>query len=119
MMDIEAVVAKHILSTTSIKTYVEKPSAQKLNGVTEYAVVTLTSGGSNILDEISLDIDCYAPEGARKTAQALAEKVSSAVLSLDTINSLFRPTVENIYRQNDPDTGEARYIVQATVYRNN
>ena len=29
---------------------------------------------------------------------------------------MFHPEVTNTYRQNDPDTGRSRYIVQAQVW---
>lgn len=118
-MDIEATVARYLKSVTKYPAYLDKPTTEQLGSTTEYIVVQLTGGGSNVLDAQSIDVDCYAPKGQRKKAAAIAAKVADAALDLDTIDNLFSPTVENIYRSNDLKTEEARYIVQLSVYRNN
>lgn len=118
-MDAEATVARALKEGTGYPCYLEKPSAETLGGATEYMVVTQTYGGDSVLDQLNMDVDCYAPKGQRKKARAVADAVAAAVPSLEEDGALFVPEVSNVYRQNDPQTGEARYVVQLSVYRNN
>lgn len=113
-MDVEAAVARSLMEAVGAKAYLEKPE----NPPDEYIVVELTGGGAGILDEVSVDIDCYAPKRQRKQAKALADAVALACRGLDELASLSYPDVTNVYRQNDPDTGEARYVVQLKVWVN-
>lgn len=118
-MDAEATIARALKAATGYPAYLEKPSKAMLGGATEYMVVTQTHGGEGIHNQLNLDVDCYAPEGQRKAARAVAQAVSSAAQSLEDEENLFGPDVDNVYRSNDPDTGEARYTVQISVYRCN
>lgn len=111
-MDIEAVIGLFLKRATGYPAYLEKPS----DAPEEYIVVTQTGGGANMFDQVRFDVDCYAPKKQRKRAKATALAVCAAICDLDEDENLFQPEVENMYRQNDPDTGEARYIVQGTVY---
>ena len=42
--------------------------------------------------------------------------MKAAVCDLDEEPNVFHPEVTNCYRQNDPDTGRSRYIVQAQLW---
>lgn len=111
-MDIEAVVARFLAGAVGVQAYLEKPT----DTPEQYVIVEQTGGGSNLFDAASLDIDCYAPKKQRKKAKALAAAVCAAIQDLDEVANLYHPDVTNVYRQNDPDTGEARYVVQLEVY---
>lgn len=111
-MDIEAVVARFLAGAVGVQAYLEKPT----DTPEQYVIVEQTGGGSNLFDAASLDIDCYALKKQRKKAKALAAAVCAALQDLDEVANLYHPDVTNVYRQNDPDTGEARYVVQLEVY---
>lgn len=111
-MDVEATVARYLKDALSVSAYLEKPT----DAPEQYLCVELTGGASSIFDAASIDIDCYAPKKQRKRAKALAEGVCLALQDLDSVPNLYGPEVTNVYRQNDPDTGEARYVVQLSVY---
>lgn len=116
MDDLEAAVAAFLMSQTGVQAYVEKPGKDVKAVPTDYLVITQTGGGSNLFDQVQLDVDCYAPKKQRKKAKALAAAVCAAIQDLDEVANLYHPDVTNVYRQNDPDTGEARYVVQLEVY---
>ena len=42
--------------------------------------------------------------------------MGACVCDLDEEPNVFHPEVTNCYRQNDPDTGRSRYIVQAQLW---
>lgn len=115
-MDVEAVAARYLAAAVGVQAYLEKPSKEDLGPAAQYVVVEQTGGGSNLFDAASIDVDCYAPKKQRKKAKALAEAVCAALQGLDEVANLYHPEVTNVYRQNDPDTGEARYVVQLSVY---
>lgn len=119
-MDTETVIGLFLQGATGYPAYLEKPGLDlddRGEAVPdEYIVVTQTGGGANMFDQVRFDVDCYAPKKQRKRAKATALAVCAAICDLDEDENLFQPEVENMYRQNDPDTGEARYIVQGTVY---
>lgn len=111
-MDVEAVVARRLGESTGVRAFLEVPP----DAPQRFITVELISGGGSYMESAQLDIDCWAPKGQRKAASALARAVKAAVLDLDEEPNIFYPTVENAYRMNDPDTGRARYVVQAQVW---
>lgn len=108
-MDIERVVASKLKELTGLACYLEKPAKDVPD---EYLVITQTGGAGQWIEDIQLDVDCYAPPKQRKLARANASLVEAAATELDSVENIFGPVATNTYRQNDPDTGEARYVVQ-------
>lgn len=115
-MDIELVVAEYLADKTGMQVYLEKPATDAKNAPDEYLVVEQIGGGYDIFTPVLIDIDCYAPKKQRKKAKATANVVASVLLGIDELANLYSPSVTNMYRQNDADTGEARYIVQIQIY---
>lgn len=114
MSDIEAEVARHLCGATGADAFLDVPAGH--HG--EMLTVMRTGGGGGFLEPVYLDVDCWAPEGkgGRKQAQALAEKVKAAVPTLEDIEDVYGPTVENTYKNPDPDTGRKRYTVQVELF---
>lgn len=112
MTDIEREVALFLKEATGIPTFLEKPA----DAPEDYVVVEQTGGGFGLFDQVTVDVDCYAPKKSRKRARATAETVCAAACDLDVIADVYQPEVVNVYRQNDPDTGESRYVVQVEFY---
>lgn len=110
-MDIEAAVARQIAKATGVPAYLEVPK----DAPSSFTTVERIGGGGSYMEPVQLAIDCWAGKKQRKAAQALSERVKAAVYGLDEPN-VFHPEVTNTYRQNDPDTGRSRYIVQAQVW---
>lgn len=113
-MDVEAIVAKALKDALGVPAYLEVPA----NTPDAFIVVEQTSMettgdhlGRPIMANVSLDVDCWCLKDQRKQAAALADSVIKALSSLET-----EPTTttkhENTYRENDPDTGRSRYVVQ-------
>lgn len=111
-MDIEAAVARRIAKATGVPAYPEVPK----DAPGSFATVERIGGGGSYMEPVQLAIDCWAGKKQRKAAQALSERVKEAVYGLDEEPNVFHPEVTNTYRQNDPDTGRSRYIVQAQVW---
>lgn len=111
-MDIEAAVARRIAKATGVPAYTEVPK----DAPGSFATVERIGGGGSYMESVQLAIDCLAGKKQRKAAQALSERVKAAVYGLDEEPNVFHPEVTNTYRQNDPDTGRSRYIVQAQVW---
>lgn len=111
-MDIEAAVARRIAKATGVPAYTEVPK----DAPGSFATVERIGGGGSYMEPVQLAIDCWAGKKQRKAAQALSERVKAAVYDLDDEPNVFHPEVTNTYRQNDPDTGRSRYIVQAQVW---
>ena len=111
-MDIEAVVARRLSDAVGV------PARVEVTGATpeRFISVERLGGGGSMFEPVQLAIDCWAGKKQRKAAQALSEKVKAAVYDLDEEPSVFHPEVTNCYRQNDPDTGRSRYIVQAQLW---
>ena len=107
-MDVEAVVARRLSKAVGAPAFLEVPE----DSPASFIVVEQTGGYGEALETVALSIDCWAGKLQRKQARALAEKVSAAIPDLDIEPNIFGPAVESIYRQNDPDTGRSRYIVQ-------
>lgn len=111
-MDIEAAVARRIAKATGAPAYLEVPERMP----DSFTTVERIGGGGSYMEPVQLAIDCWAGKKQRKAAQALSERVKTAVYGLDEEPNVFHPEVTNTYRQNDPDTGRSRYIVQAQVW---
>lgn len=111
-MDVEAVVARRLSEAVGVPAYLEVPEGAPESFVT----VERIGGGGSMLEPVQLAVDCWAGRKRRKRALALAERVMAAVSDLDEEPNVFHPEVTNCYRQNDPDTGRSRYIVQAQVW---
>ena len=109
-MDIEEVVGKFLLNKTSIKTFLEVPADKP----EEFLSVEQTGGGRSFLEPAQLDVACWAK--TRKRAKAISRLVQSVIPDLDDETNLFHPTVENVYRMNDPDSGKPRYVVSIQVW---
>ena len=108
-MDVEAVVARRLAQAVGVPGRVEVP--ERLSD--SFISVELIGGGGSMFEPCQLAVDCWAK---KKRARALAEKVKAAVYDLDEEPNIFNPEVTNCYRQNDPDTGRSRYIVQIQVW---
>ena len=111
-MDIEAVVARRLSKAVGVPAYLEVPEGAP-NG---FISVERLGGGGSMFEPVQLAVDCWAGKKQRKAAQALSERVKAAVYDLDEEPNVFQPEVTNCYRQNDPDTGRSRYIVQAQLW---
>lgn len=111
-MDIEAAVARRIAKATGVPAYPEVPK----DAPGSFTTVERIGGGGSYMEPAQLAVDCWAGKKQRKAAQALSEKVKAAVYDLDEDPNIFNPEVTNCYRQNDPDTGRSRYIVQIQVW---
>lgn len=111
-MDIEAAVARRIAKAVGVPAYPEVPK----DAPGSFTTVERIGGGGSCMEPVQLAIDCWAGKKQRKAAQALSEKVKAAVYDLDEEPNIFNPEVTNCYRQNDPDTGRSRYIVQIQVW---
>lgn len=109
-MDIEEVVGKFLLDKTGIKTYLDVPTKKP----EEFLSVEQTGGGGMFLEPAQLDIDCWAE--TRKRAKTISKLVQAVIIDLDDEANLFHPTVENVYRMNDPDSGKPRYVVSIQVW---
>ena len=95
-MDIEAVVARRLSEAVGVPGRVEVTA----DAPESFISVERLGGGGSMFE----------------AAQALSEKVKAAVCDLDEEPNVFHPEVTNCYRQNDPDTGRSRYIVQAQLW---
>ena len=111
-MDIEATVARRLSKAVGVPAYLEVPEGTP-NG---FISVERLGGGGSMFEPVQLAVDCWAGKKQRKAAQALSEKVKAAVYDLDEEPNVFHPEVTNCYRQNDPDTGRSRFIVQAQLW---
>lgn len=109
-MDIEAVVARFLKDEIVLPTYLDVPAETP----EEFLTVEQTGGGGGFLEPAQLDVDCWAD--TRKRAKAIAELVQSCVIDLDDEPNLFSPSVTNVYKMPDPDTGKPRYVVQVEVW---
>lgn len=108
-MDVEAVVARRISKAVGVKAFLDVPAEP--DAPDTFITVEQTGGSGNFLDEVVLDIDCWALRGQRRESKALADRVRAAAIDLDAEPNIFAPHVENVYRMNDPDTDRARYVV--------
>lgn len=111
-MDIEATVARRLAQTTGAPAYVEVPGDMP----DSFISVEQIGGGGSMFEPCRLAVDCWARKKERKKARALAESVAAAVADLDEEANFFHPEVTNLYRENDPDTGRSRYIVQIQIW---
>lgn len=109
-MDIEEVVGRFLANRTRIKTFLEVPKDKP----DEFLSVELIGGGGSFLEPALLDVDCWAE--TRKRAKTISKLIQSVIPDLDDENNLFHPTVENVYRMNDPDSGKPRYVVSIQVW---
>lgn len=111
-MDIEAVVARKLASECDIEAFL---NVQK-NTPDEFLTVTLTGDGGWIYRTCSLDVDVWGKdENARKQVCELAQRIISAIPSLEDETNLFHPQFENAYREYDADSGRAKYVIQIEV----
>lgn len=111
-MDVEAAVARRLAQAVGAKGFVEVPESPP----DLFVSVERIGGGGSMFEPVQLAVDCWAKKKQRKRALALAEKVKAATYDLDEEPNIFNPEVTNCYRQNDPDTGRSRYIVQIQVW---
>lgn len=111
-MDVEAVVARRLARAVGVKGFVEVPESAP----DSFISVERIGGGGSMFEPCQLAIDCWARKKERRKAQELAEAVKRAALDLDEEPDIFHPEVTNFYKQNDPDTGRSRYIVQIQVW---
>lgn len=111
MMDVEATVARMLKDALGLPAYTEVPAEPP--GL--FIVVEQVGGGSSFDDPCMLDIDCWAGKRGRREASAIARRACDAVRDLDAHPNIFGPEPTNVYRSNDPDTGRARYVVQASL----
>ena len=109
-MDIEATVARRLSKAVGVPAYLEVPERAP------DGFITVERIGGSMFEPCQLAVDCWAKKKQRKAAQALSERVKAAVYDLDEEPNVFHPEVTNCYRQNDPDTGRSRYIVQAQLW---
>ena len=105
-------VARRLAQAVGAKGFVEVPESPP----DSFVSVERIGGGGSMFETAQLAVDCWAKKKQRKQALALAEKVKAATYDLDEEPNLFNPEVTNCYRQNDPDTGRSRYIVQIQIW---
>ncbi len=113
-MDVEATIARALRQALNVPAYLEVPAdAPDSFIVVEQTAVREGSDhvGRGILATASIDIDCWALKNQRKQAAALADSVAHALPDLST-SPITTSRRTNCYRENDPDTGRSRYIVQ-------
>lgn len=110
-MDIEAVAARRLSKAVGVPACLEVSEESP----DSFISVERIGGGGSMLEPVRLAVDCWAKKEQRKQALALAEKVKAAACDLDEEPNVFHPEVTNCYRQNDPDTGRSRYIVQIQI----
>lgn len=110
-MDIEAVAASRLSDAAGVPAYLEVPESAP-----DSFIVVERIGGGSMFEPVQISVDCWARKKQRKQAFALSEKVVAAVPCLDDEPNVFHPEVTNCYRQNDPDTGRSRYIVQIQAW---
>ena len=111
-MDIEATVARMLSTAVGVPAFLEVPESAPDGFIT----VERIGGGGSMFEPCQLAVDCWARKKQRKAAQALSERVMAAVRDLDEEPNVFNQEVTNCYRQNDPDTGRSRYIVQIQLW---
>lgn len=111
-MDIEATVARRLSKAVGVPAYLEVPERAPDGFIT----VERIGGGGSMFEPVQIAVDCWAKKKQRKKALALAERVKAATYDLDEEPNVFHPEVTNCYRQNDPDTGRSRYIVQIQLW---
>lgn len=111
-MDVETVVARRLSEAVGVPGRVEVTE----NTPERFISVERLGGGGSMFEPVQLAVNCWAGKKQRKAAQALSEKVKAAVYDLDEEPNVFHPEVTNCYRQNDPDTGRSRYIVQVQLW---
>lgn len=114
MVDVETLIAKALKDTLGVPAYLEVPE----NAPDSFLVVEQTAMGAasdhvgvSYLATVSLDIDCWCLKNQRKQAKALANSVINSLPTLGT-KPMTTTKCTNAYRENDPDTGRSRYIVQ-------
>lgn len=113
-MDVEAIIAKALKSALDVPAYLEVPENAPDSFVTveQTSMETMSDHlGKPIMANVSLDVDCWCLKNQRKQAAALADSVIKALSSLET-EPITTTKHENTYRENDPDTGRSRYVVQ-------
>ena len=111
-MDVEAAVARRLAQAAGVPGCLEVPEEMP----DSFISVEQIGGGGSMFEPYMLAVDCWAKKKERKKARALAESVATAVAYLDEEANFFHPEVTNLYRQNDPDTGRSRYIVQIQIW---
>ena len=111
-MDIEATVARRLSAAVGVPAFLEVPESAPDGFIT----VERIGGGGSMFEPVQIAVDCWAKKKQRKQALALSEKVKAAAYDLDEEPNVFGPEVTNCYRQNDPDTGRSRYIVQIQLW---
>lgn len=110
-MDVEAAVARRLAQAAGVPGCLEVPKEMPDSFISVEQI-----GGGSMFEPCRLAVDCWAKKKERKKARALAESVAAAVADLDEEANFFHPEVTNLYRQNDPDTGRSRYIVQVQIW---
>lgn len=111
-MDVEAAVARRLARAAGVPGCLEVPEEMP----DSFISVEQIGGGGSMFEPCRLAVDCWARKKERKKARALAESVAAAVADLDEEANFFHPEVTNLYRENDPDTGRSRYIVQIQIW---
>lgn len=107
-MDIERVVAKHLMDTIGIRTVLEIPKERP----DEFVSVEMTGGsGSRFVRHAVLAVQSWAK--TRKRAAEMARSVEMAVYDLVDEANIFDAMPINSYRWPDPDSRQERY--QTTV----
>lgn len=114
MVDVETLIAKALKDSLGVPVCLEVPEGPP---DTFLAVEQTSMGaesdhvGNAYLATVSLDIDCWCLKNQRKQAKALANSVIKSLPSLGT-DPITTTKCTNVYRENDPDTGRSRYVVQ-------
>lgn len=109
-MDVEVAVARRVGAAVGVPAYLDVPK----DTPDEFVTAEQTGGGGSFLEEVMLDIDCWAK--TRKRAKELADLVAAAVSDFDDEPNIFNPKVTNTYRMNDPDSGRPRYVVSVSLW---
>lgn len=113
-MDTEAIIARALKDALGVPAYLEVPQSPPDSFIVVEQTsmgVTRDHAGNSVMAEVSLDVDCWCQKNQRKQAAALADSVAKALPGLVT-KPATTPKHVNTYRENDPDTGRSRYVVQ-------
>lgn len=109
-MDVERVVAAHIMEATGIQTVLEVPGKRP----SEFISVERTGGsGDAFVKHASLAVQSWAK--TRRRAAEIASLVEGCIPDLIVEDNVFSAVADGSYRWPDPDSGTPRYQTNVEV----